>query len=85
MPDVREVHVEITTRSDGRAYARSEELPGLILSDDNQAALLPIIGSTIEALYEHSGHRKPSVTLESSNTIAGQTTHQVYSVTFGDL
>jgi hypothetical protein len=85
MPDVREVHVEITTRSDGRAYARSEELPGLILSDENVADLLPIIGSTIQTLYEYGGHPKPSVTLESSNTIGSNTTHQVYSITFGDL
>ena len=83
MPDIREVHVEITTRSDGRAYARSEELPGLILSDDNQAALLPIIGSTIETLYEYSGRPKPSVTLESS-TISGNVTHQCYLISFGD-
>jgi hypothetical protein len=75
MTDVREVHVEITTRTDGRAYARSEELPGLILSDDNQAALLPIIGPTIEILYEYNGRPKPIVKLESSAAIAGQTTH----------
>jgi hypothetical protein len=83
MSDVREVHVEITTRSDGRAYARSAELPGLILSDDDQATLLPIIGSTIETLYKYSGHPKPSVTLESS-TITGNTTHQCYLISFGD-
>jgi len=64
---------------------RTFGLPGLILSDDNAVSLLPIINSTIERVYEYSGHPKPSVALESSDTIAAHTTHQTYSITFGDL
>ena len=85
MPDLREVHVEITTRSDGRAYARSEELPGLILSDEDVDTLLPIIPPAIGTLYEYSGHPKAKVTLESSTTTPGGTTHQCYLVDLGEL
>ena len=85
MPDLREVHVEITTRGDGRAYARSEELPGLILSDEGVDTLLPIIPPAIGALYEYGGHPKDKVTLESSTTTPGGTTHQCYLVDLGEL
>ena len=41
MPDIREVHVTITTREDGRAHARSHEVPGLLLSAEDAQAMLP--------------------------------------------
>ena len=82
MPNIYEVHVELTARSDGRIYARSPELPGLLLSDDDSSALLPLIPSSIEQLYKYEGRSVTSVTLESS-TVADNVTSQLYEVEFG--
>jgi hypothetical protein len=52
----------------GRVYARSEDLPGLILSDDNRQALLSIIPAAIEALYREKGYADIKITAGSSST-----------------
>jgi hypothetical protein len=51
----------------GRVYARSEELFGLILSDDNRSDLLSIIPKAIEVLYQHRGLKEVKVSLSSSS------------------
>ncbi len=51
----------------GRVYARSEDLPGLILSDDDRQTLLSIVPTAIEALYRYKGFTVVSVTLGSSS------------------
>jgi hypothetical protein len=57
--DVHEAH--------GRIYARSDDLPGLILSDDDRQTLLSIVPTAIEALYRHKGFAVVRITLGSSS------------------
>jgi hypothetical protein len=51
----------------GRVYARSEDLPGLILSHDDRQTLLSIVPEAIQVLYRHRGFAKVEVTLGSSS------------------
>jgi hypothetical protein len=51
----------------GRVYARSEDLPGLILSDDNRNVLLKLVPTAIEALYRHKGFADVKISLGSSS------------------
>jgi hypothetical protein len=51
----------------GRIYARSEDLLGLILSDDNRETLLSIIPEAIGELYRQKGWRVIAVTPGSSS------------------
>jgi hypothetical protein len=51
----------------GRFYARSEELLGLILSYQDRGALLEIIPKAMEALYRRQGYTTVKITPESSS------------------
>lgn len=50
----------------GRVCARSEDLPGLILSGDNRKVLLKLVPTAIEALYRHNGFADVKISLGSS-------------------
>jgi hypothetical protein len=80
MPDIREVHVEITTRSDGRAYARSEDAPGLLLSADDAETLMSGIAQAIEQLFE----RHTNVTLQRTTHPTPTIQWQIYEVELED-
>jgi hypothetical protein len=57
--DVHEAH--------GRAYARSEDLPGLILSDSSRKGLLDLVPAAIEMLYRHKGFTDVKISRGSSS------------------
>jgi hypothetical protein len=64
--DERELTVNVH-EAHGRVYARSEDLPGLILSDDSRQTLLSIIPAAIEALYREKGYADVKITAGSSS------------------
>jgi hypothetical protein len=51
----------------GRVYARSEDLPGLILSHDSRKTLLSVVPEAIKTLYRLKGFTDVQVTLGSSS------------------
>jgi hypothetical protein len=57
----------VVHEADGRVYARSKDLPGLILSDDNWLTLVSIVPAAIEALYRYEGFSDVKVTAGSSS------------------
>jgi hypothetical protein len=85
MPDIREVRVTITTREDGRAHARSHEVPGLLLSAEDAQAMLPNISVAIQTTFLHQGFSHVDVKLINRTKYpnVGEE-EQLYEVDLGD-
>ena len=86
MPDIREVHVTLTTREDGIAvHARSHEVPGLLLSAEDAQAMLPNIPVAIQTTFLHRGFSHVDIKLINRTTYpnVGEE-EQLYEVDLGD-